>query len=111
MAKKISIELIKRIEAELAALPPCPAREVTKTEAIRKLAPLIAGMQSKGYSHEAIAAMLSERGVSVSAIVLKTYLKRAKSRTKGTKPAASAIRQANGPGDKRSGAEEQNRDV
>ncbi len=90
--KKIPIQVIKKIEAELSALPPRPPENVNKTEAVHMLAPLIARMQLKGYSLDTIAALLSERGLFVSRVVLKTYLKRGRGRAKGGKSALLATR-------------------
>jgi hypothetical protein len=50
---------------------------MTKTEAVRVLLPQIHAMRGRGYSLPAIAGLLSEDGLVVSAATLRTYMKHA----------------------------------
>jgi precorrin-6B methylase 1 len=58
-------------------LPECHTEPVTKKDAIRMLVRPILAMQSKGSTLAAIAALLSERGIAMTALVLRNYLAKA----------------------------------
>jgi hypothetical protein len=77
---KIRLDGISRAQKLLEAAPPPELEEVTKSHAVRILVPQIRDAQSKGYSLQTIAKMLSESGVSVSASLLKTLLSEASSK-------------------------------
>jgi hypothetical protein len=83
---------IEQIQRELQDAPECPVEEVSKVRAVKLLAPQICAMQSKGYSLVAIAAMLSDKGLAVTAAALKSYLNVAKEAqaTEGRKPSKRA---------------------
>jgi hypothetical protein len=85
----LNLEQVQRIRQMLQEAPPSTSKEVSRREAIRLLATDIAAMRSKGYSMAQIAAMLVENGLSVSAGVLKGYLRDARgeraARTAGRK--------------------------
>ncbi len=70
-----SIDEVHRLGRFLEERPEHQRTEVTRREAIRILAPQIAGLQSKGYTIAAIASMLSGHGVDISPVVLHTYLR------------------------------------
>ena len=72
----LRVETREQIRRELEEVPPYAPEEVTRAEAVRSLAPQIRGMQSKGYTLPAIAAFLTERGLGITAVVLKGLLKR-----------------------------------
>ena len=76
--RTVSRAFIEQLQQALADTPECPAEEITRTEAIRILAPQIHKMQSKGYGYTAIAALLSEKGFAVNSKGLKSYLRQAK---------------------------------
>jgi|HubBroStandDraft_5_1064220.scaffolds.fasta_scaffold373539_1 hypothetical protein len=76
--RKIPVAAIEQLQRVLASASPCRVEEVTKVEAIRRLSVEIRGMQSKGYSWGAIAALLSDNGIAVTAVALKSYLKEVK---------------------------------
>jgi hypothetical protein len=86
--QRIPMIAIEKIQRELQDAPECPVEEVSKIRAVRLLAPQICAMQSKGYSLAAIAAMLSDKGLTVTAAALKSYLNVAKEAqaTEGRKP-------------------------
>jgi hypothetical protein len=77
--RKIPIATIEQLQRTLESKPECHIEEVTKVEAIRMLSAQIHAMRSKGYGLRAIADVLSENGVAVTAVTLKGYLKRFKS--------------------------------
>jgi hypothetical protein len=88
--KPIDINAIQK-----AALPPYEPKELTKAKAIGALMTQIRGAQSKGYSLDAIARMLSERGISITTSALRATLSDAKpggakKRRRKTKSAAQA---------------------
>jgi hypothetical protein len=76
--RTVSRAFIEQLQQALADTPECRSEEITRTEAIRMLAPQIHKMQSKGYGYTAIAALLSEKGFAVTSKGLKTYLREAK---------------------------------
>lgn len=85
---KVGIDAIEKLQRKLTALPDYRPREVTKTEAVRLLLPEIHALQKRGYSLSAIAGLLSEDGVAVSAMTLKAYVKQAGDRTRVRKGAS-----------------------
>jgi hypothetical protein len=94
---KIRLDSIETLQKTLEALPEHRQEEVTKVQAIRMLAPQIHAMQSKGYNLASIAAVLSERGIAVSAGALKSYLSHSrggedrKTRGRKSRPAAASV--------------------
>jgi hypothetical protein len=60
--------------------PPAPPAEanLTKQEAVRLLAPEIAGLQRKGYKLDQIVASFRGDGLDLSTATMKSYLSRAK---------------------------------
>jgi hypothetical protein len=77
-ARKIPMSAIEQTRRILKEAPQHDVKEVTKSEAIRLLSTEIHEMQSKGYSLAAIAVMLSEKGIEVTAGSLKSHLSHAK---------------------------------
>jgi hypothetical protein len=75
---KIRLEAVEALKRHLEALPPHREDAVTKLQAVRMLVPDIQAMQSKGYSLGAIAECLTERGLPISAVALKSYLSHVK---------------------------------
>ena len=75
---KIPMVAVEQLQRTLESAPECRVEEVSKLEAIRMLVPQIRAMQSKGYVVGAIAKMLSENGLSVTGVTLKSYLRQTK---------------------------------
>jgi hypothetical protein len=73
---------IQRAQASLADVPELANLQVGKQEAARLLAPTIHGLQGKGYRRDLIAALVSHRGVTITATTLKKDLQRVKPRGK-----------------------------
>jgi hypothetical protein len=73
-AKKIPVAAIEQLQRALDGAPECQVEDVSKVQAIRILIPQIQNMRSKGYGWSAIARLLSEGGIIVSAVTLKSYL-------------------------------------
>jgi hypothetical protein len=92
-AKKIPVAAIEQLQRALEDVPECQVEDVSKVQAIRMLIPQIQNMRSKGYGWSAIARLVSEGGIGVSAVTLKSYLTQAKA--DGRK---SGERKANRPG-------------
>jgi len=93
--KPIEINAIQKAQDALEALPPYEPKELTKAKAIGALITQIRGAQSKGYSLDAIARMLSERGIPITTSALRATLSDAKpggdrKRKRKTKSAAQA---------------------
>ncbi len=76
---------IEQVQRAFEAAPECGAKEVPKAQAIRMLIPQIRTMQSKGYDWEAIAGLLSEHGIAITAVTLRSYLQKLKT-AGGKKP-------------------------
>jgi hypothetical protein len=101
--QKIPMTAIDQIQRELQNAPECPVAEISKVRAVRLLAPQIHSMQSKGYSLVAIAAMLTDKGLAVTASALKSYLYVAKEdRAMGRKKPSRRMRDSapNHPADR-----------
>jgi hypothetical protein len=81
------LDALERISREVEELPLSRPEEVTTGEAVRLVIPQVHAMQSKGYSLPAIAKFLSERGVAVTAVALRRYLKFAKDDGRGRRRA------------------------
>ena len=71
MIRVADIESLKRT---MENVPEQRVEEVTTMQAIRMLSSQIHAMQAKGYGLPAIAELLSDNGVVVTAKTLKTYL-------------------------------------
>jgi len=80
---EFDIASVEQIRKHLVEVPPFTPTKVSRAEAVRLLAPEIAEMQSKGYSLGKVAAFLSDKGLPISAGVVKTCLR--------------DVRSANGP--------------
>jgi len=78
---KIRFDAIERAQKLLEAAPEPRLEEVSKSHAARILIPQIRDAQSKGYSLRAIASLLADSGIPVSASLLKTLLSQERSRT------------------------------
>ena len=78
--RKVPTTVIELARKAMQNAPECLAKEVSKVHAIRSLVPDIRQMQSKGYDWNAIACLLSEHGIRVTAVTLKSYLQQAKAR-------------------------------
>ncbi len=76
---------LEKLQKKLDELPEIneSEREVTKQEAIRRIAPTIAALQSRGYSMERIAEIITSEGFEIKVQSLKSYLTRARKQTKG----------------------------
>ncbi len=73
---KFTAETVQQLRQSLEEVPPYQATELSKQQTLRTLSPQILALHAKGYSWTAVAAMLSEHGVPVSAAALRTYLRR-----------------------------------
>src|ERR1019366_2785449 len=77
-AKKVATTAIEQVRKAIQMAPDCTTKEVTKLQAIQTLISDIQQMQSKGYDWRAIASLLSEHGIDINVVTLKSYLQRAK---------------------------------
>jgi hypothetical protein len=76
--KKVPTTAIEQVRRAIQMAPDCTTKEVTKVQAIQALISDIEQMQSKGYDWRAIASLLSEHGIAINVVTLKSYLQRAK---------------------------------
>ena len=76
--KKVPTAAIEHVRRAIQNAPDRTTNEVPKLQAIRALIPDIRQMQSKGYDWSAIASLLSEHGIAINVVTLKSYLQRAK---------------------------------
>ncbi len=82
MAKpKIRIADIESARRALEQAPEHHAEEVTKREAIQSLLEGIRAAQKKGYTLEDVANLLTNNGIAVSKVLLKSYLSHAPARS------------------------------
>ncbi len=86
--KKIPTTAIEHVRRAIQMAPDCTTKEVTKLQAIQALIADIQQMQSKGYDWKAIASLLSEHGIAVNVVTLKSYLQRAKAGRSQSPPQA-----------------------
>jgi hypothetical protein len=70
----IRVADIERLRRTMESLPEHRAEEVTTLQAVGMLSSQIHAMQTKGYGLPAIAELLNDNGVVVTARTLKTYL-------------------------------------
>jgi hypothetical protein len=78
-----------------AAPPDDKPTEYSKLEIVRRLAPTIGALAKRGWSWKSLAAMMTQRGVAISADLLKAYIAQSqgKARRTRTKKKASAKNQ------------------
>jgi hypothetical protein len=72
--RMIRIADIERLQRTMESVPEPRVEQVTTLQAVRMLSSQIQGMQAKGYGLPAIAELLVDNGVVVTAKTLKTYL-------------------------------------
>jgi|CZKU01.1.fsa_nt_gi hypothetical protein len=72
--RRVRVADIERLKRTLENVPEHHAEEVTTAQAVRMLSSQIHAMQAKGYGLPAIAELLSDNGLAVTATTLKTYL-------------------------------------
>jgi hypothetical protein len=72
--RMIRVSDIERLQCTMENVPEQRVEEVTTMQAIRMLSSQIHAMQAEGYGLSAIAELLSDNGVVVTAKTLKTYL-------------------------------------
>ena len=75
-SQKVRLDDVRKLDESFAELPEQQNQEVAKTEAIRILLPRITTLLKRGYTIPDIAKRLSEGGVPMSAMLLRTYLMR-----------------------------------
>jgi len=74
----LTLEQIEQIRAELAAMPPAPRirKNLSKAEAIERVAGELLALRKVGYDLKALAALLSAKGLDIAVGTLKNYLRR-----------------------------------
>jgi hypothetical protein len=92
--QKVPTSTIKDLQQSMEDAPEHESHEVSKVQALRLLSPQILLMQSKGYNMAHIAALLSERGITVTAGTLKSHLSRFKSAPAPQPPRKKAAHRA-----------------
>src|SRR5579863_9028291 len=83
--KTVLATAIEEVRRAMKDAPECTAKAVPKPQAIQALVAEIHQMRSKGYDWKAIASFLSEHGIAINVVTLKSYLQRAKA--DGVRPA------------------------
>jgi hypothetical protein len=73
---------VQRIRSELAKLPEYSSEEVSRGEAVARLAPEIKALRKKGYSLAGIAGLLTGVGLPISVAALKRHFAKATGKTK-----------------------------
>ncbi len=70
--KKVPKAAIEHVWKAIQNAPECTAKEIPKMHAIRALLPDIEQLQSKGYDWKAVASFLSEHGIALHVVTLKS---------------------------------------
>ena len=86
-------EAVGNAIAFLQELPEKPKEDLSLKAAVEQMQQSIRETLSKGYSYDDVAQMLSEKGISISALTLKNYVpsgKRQASKTRGKRTKKSA---------------------
>jgi hypothetical protein len=88
-------EQVEEIAAKLRNMPKIepPPRDLTKKEAVQKLAREIKSLKAKGYSLEQIVSSLKGFGLEVSTPTLRSYLQDSKARIKKGHKGADVLKQ------------------
>jgi hypothetical protein len=108
-SRKVRADALNRLQRYVAELPPCQPEEMTTREAVGMALPQIHAMQSKGYSLDAIAKILSEIGIEVTAAGLKRYVHLAEAeRPRGARKPIRPSRAAGDAGDASADPTQQN---
>ena len=76
--KKVPTAVIEQVRKAIQMAPDCAKNEVTKVQAIQALVSDIEQLHSKGYDWKAITNLLTEHGIVINVVTLKSYLQRAK---------------------------------
>ena len=74
--QKVRLDDVRKLDEFFAELPEQENQEIAKTEAIRILLPRISTLLKRGYTISDIAKRLSDGGVPMTAMLLRTYLLR-----------------------------------
>lgn len=77
-ATKFSIEMVDNVAQQLNELPTVEERKTTvsKADAIKRLSKEMQGLIDKRYTIKMIAEVLTEKGIPITAAVLRPYLLR-----------------------------------
>lgn len=65
---------IKDTNAFLQSLPEKPKEDLSLREAVEQMRDSVRGALAKGYTYQELAAMLTEKGIKISAFTLKNYV-------------------------------------
>lgn len=65
---------IKDTNAFLQSLPEKPKEDLSLREAVEQMRESVRGALAKGYTYQELAAMLTEKGIKISAFTLKNYV-------------------------------------
>ncbi|MBF2029616.1 MAG: hypothetical protein IGS48_23130 [Oscillatoriales cyanobacterium C42_A2020_001] len=77
---------IKDTNAFLQSLPEKPKEELSLREAIDQMRDSVRGALAKGYTYQELAAMLTEKGIKISAFTLKNYVPSGRRRSTKEQP-------------------------
>uniref|UniRef100_A0A832M3B9 Mobilization protein MobC n=1 Tax=Oscillatoriales cyanobacterium SpSt-402 TaxID=2282168 RepID=A0A832M3B9_9CYAN len=83
---------IKDTNAFLQSLPEKPKEELSLREAIDQMRDSVRGALAKGYTYQELAAMLTEKGIKISAFTLKNYVPSGRRRSMKDQPVKTGTR-------------------
>lgn len=85
MSQQIRLRLseLEQLRADLDALPAQQPSSISRRQAVRLLAPVIEQLLARGYNLADVAQQLSDRGLAVTPVVLKSYLSDARRESAG----------------------------
>ena len=97
-ASAVKQSSIKDTNAFLESLPEKPKEDLSLREAVEQMRDSVRGALAKGYTYQELAAMLTEKGIKISAFTLKNYVpsgRRRSTKDPVDKPAPKRGRKSN----------------
>jgi hypothetical protein len=85
------------LKEQLSALPPATRNGVTPREFLDEMADVIRGLRARGYTIDAVATLLRERGVKISARTLRRHLASKRRKTSRQPTSARAVEERSSP--------------
>ncbi|MDX2230666.1 MAG: hypothetical protein NW220_13575 [Leptolyngbyaceae cyanobacterium bins.349] len=83
---------IQDTNAFLQSLPEKPKEDLSLREAVEQMRDSVRGALAKGYTYQELAAMLTEKGIKISAFTLKNYVPSGRRRSTKEQPPKAAPR-------------------
>lgn len=82
---------IKDTNAFLESLPEKPKEDLSLREAVEQMRDSVRGALAKGYTYQELAAMLTDKGIRISAFTLKNYVPSGRRRSLKEQPEVKPV--------------------